>query len=182
MDDVTFTGSVCCSNPALIPAFGGTVYGVWFTFNSTDLATGLDYDTFYFDLTNVDSGNLSLTIYLDGGDCESIGGFVGCLFTGTCAGSIEAFIDLEPNTDYYFFVGTTDPAECGTFEFTTTGIFLGCTDPAADNYYDIANQDDGSCEYSVVPDNDLCENAFDLPCNAVTRKAQWVVQPEQALL
>ena len=73
---------------------------------------------------------------------------------------------LEPNTDYYFFVGTTDPAECGTFEFTTTGIFLGCTDPAADNYYDIANQDDGSCEYSVVPDNDLCENAFDLPCNA----------------
>lgn len=166
LDDVTFTGSVCCSNPALIPAFGGTVYGVWFTFNSTDLATGLDYDTFYFDLTNVDSGNLSLTIYLDGGDCETIGGFVGCLFTGQCAGSIEAFIDLVPNTDYYFFVGTTDPAECGTFEFTTTGIFLGCTDPAADNYYDIANQDDGSCEYSVVPDNDLCENAFDLPCNA----------------
>ena len=166
LDDVTFTGSVCCSNPALIPAFGGTVYGVWFTFNSTDLASGMDYDTFYFDLTNVDSGNLSLTIYLDGGDCETIGAFVGCLFTGTCAGSIEAFIDLVPNTDYYFFVGTTDPAECGTFEFTTTGIFLGCTDPAADNYYDIANQDDGSCEYSVVPDNDLCENAFDLPCNA----------------
>jgi hypothetical protein len=165
LDDVTFTGSVCCANPSLIPAFGGTVYGVWFTFNSTDIVTGLDYDTFYFNLTNVDSGNLSLSIYLDGGDCSTIGTYVGCLFTGTCAGSIESFIQLEPNTDYYFFVGTTDPAECGTFEFTTTGIFLGCTDPVADNYLDYANQDDGTCEYSVVPDNDLCENAFDLPCN-----------------
>ena len=165
LDGVTFTGSVCCSNPATIPAFGGTVYGVWFTFNSTDPVTGLDFDTFLFDLTNVDSGNLSLTIYLDGGDCESLGSYVGCLFTGTCAGSIESFIALEPNTDYYFFVGTTDPAECGDFEFTTTGIFLGCTDPAADNYLDIANQDDGSCMYSEVPDNDQCENAFALECN-----------------
>ena len=165
LDDVTFTGSVCCSNPATIPAFGGTVYGVWFTFNSTDVASGLMYDTFYFNLTNIDSGNLSLTIYLQGGDCESIGSYVGCLFTGTCAGSIESFIALEPDTDYYFFVGTTDPAACGDFEFTTTGIFLGCTDPAADNYLDYANQDDGSCMYSVVPDNDQCEDAYALECN-----------------
>ena len=166
LDGVTFTGSVCCANPATIPAFGGTVYGVWFTFNSTDPVSGLDFDTFLFDLTNVDAGILSLTIYLDGGDCESLGTFVGCLFTGTCAGSIESFITLEPNTDYYFFVGTTDATTCGDFEFTTTGIFLGCTDPSADNYLDIANQDDGSCVYSAVPDNDLCENAFDLPCNS----------------
>jgi len=165
LNDVTFTGSVCCSNPALIPAFGGTVYGVWFTFNSTDVVTGLMFDTFYFNLTNVSSGNLSLTIYLQGGDCESIGSYVGCLFTGTCAGSIESFIALEPDTDYYFFVGTTQPADCGDFEFTTTGIFLGCTDPQADNYLDYANQDDGSCFYSVVPENDLCEDAFALECN-----------------
>ncbi|MDA1337048.1 MAG: hypothetical protein O2818_09195 [Bacteroidetes bacterium] len=166
LDGVTFTGSVCCSNPATIPAYGGTVYGVWFTFNSTDVVTGLMYDTFYFNLTNVSSGNLSLTIYLQGGDCESIGSYVGCLFTGTCAGSIESFIALVPDTDYYFFVGTTAPADCGEFEFTTTGIFLGCTDPAADNYLDYANQDDGNCIYTAVPENDLCENAFELPCNA----------------
>jgi hypothetical protein len=165
VDDVTFTGSVCCSNPATIPAYGGTVYGVWFTFNSTDVVTGLMYDTFYFNLTNVSSGNLSLTIYLQGGDCESIGSYVGCLFTGTCAGSIESFISLEPDTDYYFFVGTTDASTCGDFEFTTTGIFLGCTDPSADNYLDYANQDDGNCVYSVVPENDDCENAFALECN-----------------
>ena len=165
IDGVTFTGSVCCANPALIPAYGGTVYGVWFTFNSTDVVTGLMYDTFYFNLTNVSSGNLSLTIYLQGGDCESIGSYVGCLFTGTCAGSIESFIALVPDTDYYFFVGTTAPLTCGEFEFTTTGIFLGCTDPAADNFLDYANQDDGNCVYSVVPENDLCENAIELPCN-----------------
>lgn len=165
LDGITFTGDVCCSNPALIPAYGGTVYGVWFTFNSTDVVTGLMFDTFYFNLTNVSSGNLSLTIYLQGGDCESIGSYVGCLFTGTCAGSIESFISLVPDTDYYFFVGTTNPAECGEFEFTTTGIFLGCTDSSADNYLDYANQDDGSCFYSVVPDNDQCENAFALDCN-----------------
>ena len=165
LNDVTFTGSVCCSNPTLIPSYGGTNYAVWFTFNSTDPVTGLDFDTFYFNLTNVSSGNLSLTIYLQGGDCEALASYVGCLFTGTCAGSIESFITLEPNTNYYFAVGTTAPADCGEFEFTTTGIFLGCTDPAADNYLDYANQDDGSCAYSVVPENDLCENAFDLPCN-----------------
>ena len=169
LDGVTFTGNVCCSNPTAIPSFGGTNYAVWFTFNSTDVVTGLDYDTFFFDLTNSTdnpSGDLTLTIYLDGGDCEALGGFVGCVFTGTCAGSIEAFLpNLEPNTNYYFAVGTTDPAECGDFEFTTTGIFLGCTDSAADNYLDYANQDDGSCVYTEVPVNDLCEDALDLPCN-----------------
>jgi hypothetical protein len=170
LDGIPFTGSVCCSNVTNIPSFGGTNYAVWFTFNSTDPVTGLDFDTFYFDLTNstdTPSGDLTLTIYLDGGDCEALGGFVGCLFTGTCAGSIEAFLpELESNTNYYFAVGTTDPATCGDFEFTTTGIFLGCTDSNADNYEDYYNQDDGSCEYSVVPDNDTCENAFTLPCNA----------------
>ena len=90
--------------------------------------------------------------------------------------------DLEPNTDYYFFVGTTDPAECGTFEFTTTGIFLGCTDPAADNYYDIANQDDGSCEYSSCLTTICAKTHSTSHVTQVTRKVQWVVQPEQVLL
>ena len=167
VDGVTFTGSNCCASPTMIPSYGGTNYAVWFTFNSTDWAnTGLDFDTFYFNGTNISSGNVSLTIYLDGGDCESLGTYVGCIVTGTCAGSIESFITLEPDTDYYFAVGTTDPENCGEFEFTTTGIFLGCTDSAADNYCDYCNQDDGTCTYSQVPENDLCENALELPCNA----------------
>lgn len=161
----TFTGTTCCASPPLLPSFGSafsTNYGVWFTFNSSD------YDTFDFNLTNVDGGSLTLTVYLDGGDCETVAtsGFVGCEFTGTCAGSIEAFTALVPDTDYYFVVGTTEPADCGTFEFTTTGIYLGCTDSAADNYDATATQDDGTCIYTETPVNDLCSDAITLECNA----------------
>lgn len=168
---VTFTGSVCCASSPSIPSFSGnatnTNYGVWFTFNSSD------YDTFYFDLTNVSAAQLTLTIYTQGGTCLTlpqslpapVGSIVGCAFTGQCAGSIETFIDLQPNTDYYFLVGTTNPAGCGEFEFTTTGIYLGCTDPSASNYDQQANQDDGTCTYSQAPANDLCANATTLPCN-----------------
>ena len=165
LDDVTFTGSNCCASPTLIPSYGGTNYAVWFTFNSTDVISGEDFDTFYFNLTNVSSGDLTLTIYLAGGSCENLGTYVGCWFTGTCAGSIESFITLEPDTDYYFAVGTSDPATCGDFEFTTTGIFLGCTDAAADNYDPLANQDQGNCMYSDVPENDTCDTALALECN-----------------
>lgn len=167
LDNVTFTGTNCCASPTVVPSWGGTNYAVWFTFNSTDVASGEDFDTFMFNATNVSSGDITLTIYLDGGDCEALTTFVGCTVTGTCAGSIESFIDLVPGTDYYFAVGTTDPEACGNFEFTTQGIFLGCTDASADNYYELANQDDGTCEYTVVPDNDTCENAAELPCGVV---------------
>lgn len=160
----TFTGTTCCASPPNLPSFGSafnTNYGVWFTFNSSD------YDTFDFDLTNVDGASLTLTIYLDGGDCLTVASsaFVGCEFTGTCAGSIEAFTDLIPDTDYYFVVGTTEPADCGNFEFTTTGIYLGCTDAAADNYDAQATQDNGSCVYTDTPVNDLCTDAIALECN-----------------
>ena len=165
IDGVTFTGSVCCTNTTLEYTPFGANYGVWFTMNSTDPATGIPFGTFYFNLTNVSSGDLTLSIFNGEGDCESISYLAGCNFTGTCAGSVENFMDLIPDTDYYFFVGTTDPQNCGEFEFTTQGIHLGCTDPSADNYWEIANQDDGTCEYSVVPVNDLCSDALDLPCN-----------------
>ena len=167
IDNVTFTGTNCCASPTAIPSFGGTNYAVWFTFNSTDAVSGEDFDTFYFNATNLTSGDLTLTIYLAGGDCDALTTYVGCNFTGTCAGSIESFITLEPNTDYYFAVGTTDAETCGEFEFTTQGIFLGCTDAAADNYDALANQDDGTCMYTEVPENDLCADAADLPCGEV---------------
>ena len=57
LDGVTFTGNVCCSNPTAIPSFGGTNYAVWFTFNSTDVVTGLDYDT----LSSLTSRTLQIT-------------------------------------------------------------------------------------------------------------------------
>jgi hypothetical protein len=164
LNGVTFTGTTCCAPPPGIPSYSGstfaTNYGVWFTFNSSD------YDTFDFNATNIDGGNLTLTVYTSGaGTCTALGTYVGCVFTGTCAGSIETFTALVPNTNYYFVVGTTQPANCGDFEFTTTGIYFGCTDPEADNYDAQANMDDATCTYTEAPVNDLCANALPLPCN-----------------
>jgi hypothetical protein len=161
---VTFTGSVCCASSPPFPSAGGglfsTNYGVWFTFNSSD------YDTFYFDCTNVSAESLTLTIYTAGGCPVGPTSFAQCTnFTEQCAGSISQITNLVPNTDYYFLVGTTDPAGCGNFEFTTTGIYLGCTDNAATNFDPIANEDDGTCTYNQAPSNDFCNDAIALPCN-----------------
>jgi hypothetical protein len=165
LDNIAFTGTNCCASAINYPSVAAPNYAVWFTFNSTD-AAGNNFDTFYFDALNVSSGDVTLTIY-SGGNCDEITAVAGCIVTGQCAGSVEGLLEMVPNTDYYFAVGTTDPETCGSFEFTTQGIFLGCTDMSADNYSELANQDDGSCEYTIVPENDLCENAIDLPCGEV---------------
>jgi hypothetical protein len=163
---VPFLGSTCCQAPASSLSYtggnGATNYGAWYTFNSAD------FDTFDFNATNLSNlTNLTLTVYLTGGNCANVSSYAGCIFTGTCAGSIETIIPtLTPNTDYYFFVGTTNPLTCGDFSFTTTGIYLGCTDPLADNFDQQAMLDDGTCTYSDAPANDLCSDAIVLPCNA----------------
>ena len=163
---VTFTGNLCGANaePISIPWENpGTAYGVYFTFNSAN------YNTFFFNTTNVSNESVGFAM-LDGNTCDDLAPFVGCVVTGTCAGSVEGFLpNLEPNTDYYFVVWTDDQSTCGDFEFTTTGIILGCTDAAANNYNPEANQDDGSCDFlGVTPPNDACEDAITLECNAVT--------------
>ena len=161
---VTFTGSTCCANAESMQlgwAGFGTAYGVWFTFNSSD------YDTFDFDATNLTNENLGFVMMMGDG-CDDVEGFVGCQFTGTCAGDVSGFTDLEPNTDYYFLIYTADPTGCGEFEFTTTGVYLGCTDATANNYDPQATMDDGSCDFDgVVPANDLCADAISLDCNTV---------------
>lgn len=166
VNGVTFTGSTCCASAEAmdIPYAGlGSSYGVWFTFNSSN------YDTFYFDVVNLTNETLGF-VMMEGADCETVTSFVGCQFTGQCAGSVESFLpQLAPDTDYYFLVYTNDAATCGEFEFTTTGVILGCTDAVASNYNMEATQDDGTCEYDgVVPANDLCDNAVTLECNTVT--------------
>ena len=165
VNGVTFTGSTCCASAEAMDiawAGLGSSYGVWFTFNSSN------YDTFDFTAENLSNDVLGF-VMMEGADCASLNTVVGCQFTGTCAGSVENFTTLVPNTDYYFLIYTNDAATCGDFEFTTTGIILGCTDAQATNYNADATQDNGTCEYEgVVPANDLCDNAITLECNTVT--------------
>lgn len=157
---VPFTGSTCCTNPSDAPNFAagfGTAYDQFFVFNSSD------YDTFDFEVVNTGGTNVGLMIY--DGDCNTLDDIAGCVVAGTCAGSVEAFLTLVPNTDYYFSVFTTDAEGCGEFTFTTTGIYLGCTDPTATNYDMQANQDDGLCDYTgVTQPNDECIDAAVIAC------------------
>jgi hypothetical protein len=161
----TYTGSLCCASQEAmdIPWSGlSSAYGVWFTFNSSD------YDTFEFNLTNLTNETAGLA-FMGSGDCESLSPVAGCVVSGTCAGSVEAFIDLVPNTNYYAVIFTSDLTTCGDFEFTTTGIKFGCTDATANNFDATATTDDGTCDFTdVVPANDICDNAVALDCNSVT--------------
>lgn len=158
----TFTGTLCGANAEELfiwTAGTETAYGVYFTFNSSN------YDTFLFNLTNVSNENVGLMVF-QGNECSGIQGFVGCQVEDVCAGSVESFFpDLEADTDYYFMIYTTEQGACGDFEFTTTGIILGCTDETADNYSTEANLDDGSCSFSNIPANDECYGAIALECN-----------------
>ncbi len=160
---IPFVGSLCCASPSDAPNFVAgfnTAYDVFFVFNSSN------YDTFNFDLTNISGSEVGLVIYE--GACGSLVDQVGCIVTGTCAGDISDFLTLTPNTDYYFAVFTTDPAGCGDFSFTTTGEFLGCTDPTADNFDPLATLDDGTCVWTNPAVNDLCADAIAVACNSLT--------------
>ena len=144
----TFVGNLCGANAEALDLpweFNGTPYAVYFTFNSAN------YDTFLFNLTNANDDPEATVGFamLTGNDCDELGPFLGCVVTGTCAGSVEAYLpELDADTDYYFVVWTDDQSTCGDFEFTTTGIILGCTDATADNYNPEANQDDSSCTFT----------------------------------
>ena len=146
---VPFSGSTCCANPeaadACTPAFA-TPYGVWFVMNS------LDFDTFDFTLTNAGGSEIATTIFVDCGNlgCGNLTEIAcGGPVTGTVAGDISAFATIIPNTDYYFYIYTTDAAGCGDFDFVATQAYVGCTDPLACNY-DAAATVAADCIYTAL--------------------------------
>jgi hypothetical protein len=173
---VDFPGSLCCSNPDADMAEWagfGTEYGIWYVINSGDsdvlavefwngLGEGADAE---------DGTDVGIGIFNGVDGCTDlipvIGGvgFDGTPLDGFEFNSFENNVVIEPNTDYYFCLTTSDPINCGSFVLNVTLGLTGCTDPAADNYNALATVDDGSCEYTTVPVNDLCENAIVLDCN-----------------
>ena len=103
---------------------------------------------------------------------------MGCLVSEQCAGEISEFTVLQPDTDYLFYVFTTDPENCGQYQFVTTGVYLGCMDPVAPNYDPEATMDDGSCNYlNAVPANNTCGTAIELACGvplgSTGRRQPW---------
>ena len=163
-DDTPINGNTCCANPSDAPNFAagfGTAYDVWYVVNSQN------FDTFFFNLLNNGGSEVGLMVY--DGACGTLVDIAGCVVTGQCAGNIADFLTITPNTDYYFAIFTTDAPGCGDFSIQILGQILGCTDPAANNYDPLANEDDGSCDYTgVVPANDECANAIAVACNSTT--------------
>jgi len=164
--------SLCCSNSDNISACNafGTGYGVWYTMNSGNA------DSFDFVLANgsgpgvdpEDGTNVGMVVFVSStGDCGGLTAIACCPAVGdVCAGSLfAAGIPTTQNTQYYFLVYTLDLDNCGMAMLTTNLVFLGCTDPAADNYDPAATIDDGTCTYTTGPANDLCANAAALTCN-----------------
>jgi len=159
------SGTTCCAGP---DGENGCLgfdpgYGIWYYMNSSD------FDTFNFELNNGTGASVGMAVLIDnGGGCGDMTTLACCPeVTGTCAGDISAITTLVPNTDYYFIVYTTDAANCGDFNLSAAGEYLGCTDDAAINYDSQATIDDGSCEYDCTtppPANDDCSNAVSIDC------------------
>ncbi len=174
---VDFPGNLCCSNPdgdmAAWAGFG-TEYGIWYVINSADfdalsitfwngLGEGADAE----DGTDVGIG------MFDGTDgCGALNplvggvGFDGSPLDGFIFNSFEFGLVLQPNTNYYFCLTTSDPINCGSFVLNVTLSNVGCTDPLATNFCNDCDIDDGSCEYLTGPANDLCDDAEALNCNS----------------
>jgi len=95
------------------------------------------------------------------------------LMTGLSAGDGSVAINhlFEENEDYDFRIKTT----CGTCSsswspITTINIgpYMGCTDPAADNYTPGASVDNGSCNYTTLGCMWIYADNYDPNANTVS--------------
>jgi hypothetical protein len=175
IDGLASVQDLCCVNPDNSVCLGFTTgYGVWFYLNSTPSVDPLGCgaaDTFDFIVTNLTGANVGMTVYEDLGNlgCTNLNPIACCpVVTGACGGDISQIWAVQPNTDYYFLVYTTDPVACGEISLSTTLSYVGCTDATADNYDPCANIDNGTCTYSTAPPNDLCAGAVTITCGSTT--------------
>ena len=160
----TITQSLCGANAEelFIPgADQATPYAVYFSINNGD------FDSWYIDAVNVGNDVLGWGI-LDGNNCDDFTYLAGASATGQIAFTLSNLVLLEDSADTYFVIWTEDQESCGEFEYTVTGVYLGCTDPAANNYDAQATEDDQSCDYTdVTPSNDTCGDAIALACDTI---------------
>lgn len=168
-DGVPTPGSLCCANfDDVAPSTIAPRYGVWYTVNSQDFET-IAFTLVNGDVEGVDDNdntNLSLSVF--SGSCGSL------TLVQTWANVADPFTNnlfttndpLTANTDYYIWVYTTDASNCGTFTLTSDLAYVGCTDPAADNYDATATvSNPNECTFTLAPVNDLCADAITLEPN-----------------
>lgn len=155
---VPVVNSLCCAlpdEPDLCSPEDQTPYGVWYRMNSGAC------DTFSFVLENLSGADISMTIYEDanGTGCSGIEEVACCpVVPEVCAGDLASFMTLIPDSEYYFFVYTTDGVNCGEHSFTVSCEIYGCTDPFNCYYDPEATLDDATCLFdcSCVETNNSC--------------------------
>ena len=104
----------------------------------------------------------------DGGDCPVVcpeGQFADCSDQCWNNGILDFMGDWHCHSGewggggwMYAYVGLD--LNCLEFDFDGGDcVFWGCTDPAAENYYEHATSDDGSCQYECAPGTTDCMGA-----------------------
>jgi len=176
VDGGSYDGGLCCSGPdedfglSSLSTFA-TAYGVWF-----EVETTADFNLYNITVDATGTGAIGYALY-SGTDCTDLNDITG----GVVAGSIQddmnqwfgavadgpATVALsQPSADvnYYLFLWTTQTAECGSFNVTSSGEITGCTDPIATNYDENATVSSGCIYTGVVQPNDSCSNAVAVAC------------------
>lgn len=141
----TSQGTLCCSsgetaNPCL--PLPNNPINLWYVYNTGDC------EALSFTAQNISGNSVGLTIWEDlGGGCANLNPIACCPEAQICAADLHDIYDVQPFTNYYFTLFTTDSIGCGEFMLATSCEALGCTDPSACNYNPAATDDDGSCTY-----------------------------------
>ena len=163
---VTFTGNLCGANAEeIIPRLARH----WYCLRCVVHIQQRELRHVLVQCHQLVSNDVLGFMMLDGNTCDDFSDFVGCHVTGTCAGSVESFLSLEPNTDYYFLIYTTDPRHAVTLSSQRQASCSVARIRRQTTTTMEANQDDGSCDFAgVTPANDSCADAIALECNTIT--------------
>jgi hypothetical protein len=170
--EVPVVGNTCCNNPEmenLCAPFNQSSYGQWFKMNSGEC------HTWVIKLLNESGSMVGMAVYEDVGNpgCDSLN-TVACapLVTGFYEGNLSAFLNLSPDTDYYFYVYTIDEAGCGAFQLEVKCGIFGCPDPfpwEKECFHENGNMKIPGCPCfyepcEEAPANNFCQNAIPLNC------------------
>ena len=176
VDGGSYDGGLCCSGPdedfglSSLSTFA-TAYGVWY-----EVETSADFNLYNITVSATGTGAIGYALY-SGTDCTDLNDIAGGVVSGSVQDGMNQWFGAvsdepatvalsQPSADltYYLFLWTTQTAECGSFNVTSSGEITGCTDPIASNYDENATVNSGCIYTGVVQPNDSCSNAVPVAC------------------